>query len=66
MEDIISGETATMSGDNQARMFGKFLSEKHIPVSKALSLLEVKSLAEIKDSKEAFDRVSKAKEEGKL
>lgn len=53
-------------GTEAARAFGKFLSEKHVPVSKALGLLGVKSLAEIKDYKEAYNVVSKAKEEGTL
>ena len=44
--------------------FGKFLSKKHIAVSKALGILGVKSLAEIKDYKEAHDKIVKALEGG--
>lgn len=58
--------TVDFGSTEAARAFGKFLSEKHIPVSKALGLLGVKSLAEIKDFKEAHDLITKAKEEGKL
>jgi len=58
MEDIISGDTS-MSVDNQARMFGKFLSERHIPVSKALGILGIKSLANITNYKEAHDKLVK-------
>lgn len=57
MEDIIAGET-TMSGDNQARMFGKFLSERHIPVSVALRELGMKSLINIKDFREAHQKIT--------
>jgi hypothetical protein len=49
----------TMTADTQARMFGKFLSEKHIAVSKAVSILGIKSLTEIKDYKEAHDTLVK-------
>ena len=47
------------SGDEAARAFGKFLSEKHIPVSKALGILGVKSLADITDYKQAHDTITK-------
>lgn len=47
------------SGSEAARAFGKFLSSKHIAVSKALGILGIKSLAEITDYKEAHDRIVK-------
>jgi len=58
MEDMLAGKVE-VSGDNQARMFGKFLSERHIPVSKALEILKVGKLSEIKDYKEAHDTLVK-------
>lgn len=59
-----SEETMDFTGDQAARAFGKFLSEKHIAVSRALEILEVKSLSEIKDYKEAHDKTIKWKEGG--
>ena len=51
-----------VGGTEAARAFGKFLSDHHIPVSKALSLLNIKSLSEIENYKEAFEIIKKALE----
>ena len=51
--------TADFSGTEAAMAFGKFLSSKHIAVSKALSTLKIISLTEIKDYKEAHDTLVK-------
>ena len=48
-----------VGGTEASRAFGKFLSEKHIPVSKALQILSVKSLADITDYKQAYETVKK-------
>jgi len=58
MGEMLSG-SVVISTDNQSRMFGKFLSEKHIPVSKALEILKVKKLSEITDFKAAHDTLVK-------
>ena len=58
MEDIIAGETAT-STNVQAKMFNEFIAKHKIPVSKTLSILKLKSLAEIKDYKQALDTITK-------
>jgi len=51
--------TMDFSGTEAAGAFGKFLSSKHIAVSKALSILGVKSLADITDYKKAHDKLVK-------
>lgn len=51
--------TLDFSGDQAAKAFGKFLLEKHIPVSKACEILKVTSLAEVKDFKEAHSIITK-------
>lgn len=51
--------TLDMGGDQAVKAFGKFLSEKHIPVSKAIKILGISSLVEIKDFKEAHDKIVK-------
>ena len=58
MEDIITGKT-TGSTDSQAKMFNEFLAKHKIPVSRALSILKLKSLAAITDYKQALDTISK-------
>jgi len=58
MEDIIAGTTVA-SANSQAKMFNEFLAKYKIPVSKALSVLPVKSLGEIKDYKQALDTITK-------
>ena len=58
MEDIITGKT-TGSTDSQAKMFNEFLAKHKIAVSKALSILGVKSLASITDYKQAHDLIAK-------
>ena len=47
------------TSNEASRAFGKFLSEKHVAVSKALSALGVKSLADIANYKEAHDKLVK-------
>ena len=49
------GNRQTSNITEAAKAFGKFLSEKHVPVSKALAILGVKSLAEIADYKQAYE-----------
>jgi len=58
MEDIITGGTVA-SSNSQAKMFNEFLAKYKIPVSKAVSILDVKSLASITDYKQAYDTISK-------
>ena len=58
MEDIITGATVA-STNSQAKMFNEFLAKHKIPVSKTLSILKLKSLAEIKDYKQALDTITK-------
>jgi len=58
MEDIITGTTIA-STDSQAKMFNEFLAKHKIPVSKALSTLKIKSLANITDYKNALDTITK-------
>lgn len=57
-EEIMTRDDASATA-LQARIFGEFLSKKHIPVSKALQILGVKSLAEIQDYKSAYETVKK-------
>lgn len=56
--------TADMGGADAARAFGKFLSEKHILVSKALEFLGVASLSEITDFKAAYNKINSGLEKG--
>jgi len=58
MEDIITGKTVGTT-DSQAKMFNEFLAKHKIPVSKAVSILSIKSLASITDYKQALDTISK-------
>jgi len=58
MEDIIAGKTVA-SSNSQAKMFNEFLAKHKIPVSKVLATLKLKSLAEIKDYKQALDTITK-------
>jgi len=58
MEDIITGKTVG-STDSQAKMFNEFLAKHKIPVSKVLSILKIKSLANITDYKQALDTITK-------
>jgi len=57
MEDIITGKTVG-STDSQSKMFNEFLAKHKIPVSKALSILSVKSLGKIEDYKQALDTIT--------
>jgi len=58
MEDIITGKTVG-STDSQAKMFNEFLAKHKIPVSRALAILGLKSLATITDYKQAHDTITK-------
>jgi len=52
-------EDIDYTSSEAARAFGKFLSGKHIAVSRALQILGVKSLAEIQDYKIAYETIKK-------
>lgn len=52
-------ETGIVSGNEAYKAFGKFLNQKHIPVSKALEILKVGKLSEIADYKVAHDTLVK-------
>lgn len=49
----------TVTGDEAYKEFGKYLTAKHIPVSKACEILKVSKLSEIGDFKIAHDTLEK-------
>lgn len=51
--------SADMTGDEASRQFGKFLTRKHIAVSKALAILKVDKISDIEDFKQAHDTIVK-------
>ena len=58
-EDGSESGAVDFGGDTAAKEFGKFLQSKHLAVSKACSILGIKSLAEITDYKKAHDDIMK-------
>lgn len=60
LEDIIASSNET-SSNVQSRAFGEWLSKKRVPVGEALRTLNIKSLQQITDYKQAQEAIAKEK-----
>jgi hypothetical protein len=49
-----------MTTSDAARAFNKFVESRHVPYSRVFSILGVKSMGEIADFKEAYNKLKEA------
>jgi hypothetical protein len=57
IEEVLS---TTLNSSTAANMFSEYIKEKRIPWSKVFEILKVKSLSEVSDFKEAYNKLKEA------